>query len=195
MNKQNSSFTSKKTKLFAVTSALVIVGAATALALTLTNDNKTQAESTKAQSPSVNSPFTFNSGQASGWRQGPTNQDSMALFSNDHSCFISIEHKGGKVDSAAATSKTLASLSEGGYITKALGTATASIKVNSDDTELAIDKFDITGSGNAGQLYSGQAYGYTQLDNSYLHAQANCNSADRLSSAISALSAITFKDK
>jgi hypothetical protein len=194
MNQRKTSYSSKKTKLLIAACVLAIVGIATAATIVLVNNNKTQADSTKTDTPSMQSSFNFNSEKASGWRQGPSNQDSMALFSNDQTCFVSVERKDGTVDPTAATTKTLASLSQDGYTTKALGTSTASIETGSGNTKLIIDQYDVTGSGNAGLLYGGQAYGYAQLNDSYLHAQLNCNSSDQLASAISALDAISFEE-
>ena len=193
MTRIYSKITSKKTLLLIAPALILIVGVAAIFAWNaISSDSETAAKPQDA--PIVTSAFSFDPTKAAEWRQGPANESSMALFSNDRSCFTSIEYKTGTVDPIAESTKTQENLSKDGYIVEKLDSATVSIKVGSHDTQLNFRQFGIAGSGNAGQLYGGQAYGYTLLDKGYLHAQVNCNKSDQLPSAVSALTALSFKE-
>lgn len=193
MTRIYSKITSKKTRLLIAPALILAVGLAAVFAWNaISSDDETAAKPQDV--PIVASAFSFNPTKAAGWRQGPANESSMALFSNDRSCFTSIEYKAGTIDPVAESTKTQENLSKDGYIVEKLDSATVSIKVDSRDAQLNFRQFDVTGSGNAGQLYGGQAYGYTALDKGYLHAQVNCNKSDQLPSAVSVLAALSFKE-
>jgi hypothetical protein len=193
MIKANSRLDSRKVRLLAVVTAILAFAGISAFVWSAFLNKDTSAGS--QDKPVVSSSFSFDASKAPGWRQGPINETSIALFSNDQSCFISIERKSGSFDLAAETTKTQESLAGDGYSVERLDTTTGTIQVDTRATELTFEQLSVGGGGNAGQLYGGQGYGYTQLDEDYLYAQVNCNTSDQLKTAIASVSALAFVKK
>lgn len=187
---------SKRSLLVVALPIALLLSVASVVTWSVIENNKTSAESSETQHSirPEQSVFSFDAAKAPGWRQGPSNKTSMALFSNDQSCFVSIEQKSGAVDAVAESEKTQTNLSHDGYAVSRVDSAHPVITVNSNAVSFELTQYSVSGSGNAGQLYGGQGLGYLTVGDEYLKAQVNCNNTDQLKSAVVALSAFSYKD-
>lgn len=95
----------------------------TSVAVIFRNNAQAMQSTKNAEAPK--SMFEF--AGAAGWRKGPSNETSMALFNNQNPsdqapCFTSTEYYTGTVDAAAELNKSQQSLSKSGYTVTSLGT-------------------------------------------------------------------------
>jgi hypothetical protein len=156
--------------------------------------NRTDAApSVKNAASTVNSQFSFTG--ASGWWRGATNETSMALFSNDHSCFTSVQHKTGTVDDAVELKKIQTSLAGSGYTSTLVASQMTTVQTNSGSQQYKLYQYNVATPTGGTQVEGGQEYGYLQLSTGYLEVQGNCNTASELSTTLPALQAVKFDAK
>ncbi|MEO6761606.1 MAG: hypothetical protein ABI220_04505 [Candidatus Saccharimonadales bacterium] len=145
-----------------------------------------------AQKTPGNPQFSFDSTGVTGWKQGPRDKISMALFYHPTDCFISVEHKSGTVDVAAALSKLETGWTGSGNAASEVGTPKVTLQTNSGQQQYDLHQYSITGPEGASKLYSGEEFGYIQLDNGYIKIEGYCKPGDQLPATIPALEAIKF---
>lgn len=184
-----------KQKLY-LASGLVAIAAIVAVGIVIYSRTEAQTVETNTSSskPKPKSPFSFDATSAGGWTKGPSNESSMAAFSPDRSCFLSVERKSGAVDAAVAVQAITSNLAQGGYTVVGAGESVASIQTASGAQQLTLHQLSVTGTGAGGELYGGQSYGYVPLEKGHLSVLVNCNTVDQLASATPALTAIKFDD-
>lgn len=137
------------------------------------------------------SKFAF-SGAAT-WRQGPTSENSMALFGEKQAdgtsiCFTSIEFKPGTL--AVATEiqrqeKLLVTM--GNSITKE-GIMKMTLRTPGGDRPYDLHQYAVTGKGDA-KLMGGLELGYVQLADGYVKIDGHCETAGELVTTLPALRA------
>jgi hypothetical protein len=170
------------------TLSLLVIAAA---AFLLLRQNQTEATpSTKPAAKTATSQFSFSG--APGWRKGPSNKTSMALFHGPHDCFTSVEHKTGSIDVAAELQKNQDSLTSGGYTAAPGAIQSVTLQTSTGPEQYTLRQYSVTGAGSAGTVKGGQEYGYVQLPDSYVEIKGYCDTADQLSATIPALQAIKF---
>lgn len=137
--------------------------------------------------------FSFQAAAAPGWRQGPIDKVSLALFSNDEAsgCWTSVEHKTGTVDVAAELQKAQTSwTNDQNYTIVSTNILPVTLQTASGKKQYDLHQFTLSSTG--GRLYGGQEFGYLLLAGGYIKVQGYCNTADQLASITPALQAITF---
>jgi len=178
--------------------ALLIVFAIlmiTSVAIFVTRDHTEASSQPKSNTnKAVQSPFSFDASKAAGWYQGPANASSMAIFSNDQSCWVSLERKTGTVDEAAELQKSLATLTGSGYTVEQKDTLQFTLAATSGSKPYRLYQHDVSGQGSAGQLYGGQQLGYVQFSDGSVFIQGYCNTFAQLPAITPVLQAVKFND-
>lgn len=157
-------------------------------------NNSTQAAAATKTEAAV-SVFTFTG--ATDWRQGPSNETSMAVFgkarkNGTSACFVSMEYKTGTVDEATQLQEDYATIAGGGHTATALGAQTLTLRTALGDKQYSLHQFKVTSPEGAGQLMEGTEIGYLQLREGYVKVIGNCETAEELSSTLSALQAYSL---
>jgi hypothetical protein len=178
-------------KLNRYTTGILVLLIVAAVAFILLRQNNTEASTpTKPAATTAKSQFSFTG--APGWRKGPSNKTSMAVFNADHTCFISAEYKTGSVDAAAEVEKIKDKLADSGYTVTPGATQTIALQSNSGQHQYELYQYSVTGSGGAGTVKGGQEFGYSQLSSGYVKAEGYCDTAEQLPTTTPALNAIKF---
>lgn len=181
-----------KSKYYLIASFAVIAVTLVATFSVITAHN-TRAESPTRVEPPVASVFSFETAKIPDWRGGPGGKTDFVIFANDHSCFSSIQYHQGTVEAAIEKQKEQdAFLTKGGYTRTPTGVATITISTDATPQSMQVQQYAVSGNGAAGQLYGGQAFGYTQLDKGYLYLQTYCNTADQLPGALNAAQGLRY---
>lgn len=184
----------KKIVFLAVAVLLVVgVGAGVWYVTQPNSQEDTVAESTQDKKAPT-SAFSFNAGNAEGWRKGPSNTSSLALFNQDQSCFASLEKKGAAENGAEFSINTKAKLTADGYTVTDAGSLEVAIETNDGVKNYELMKYAVSGDGIAGKVYGGQAYGFIPIKASNISVTVNCNTIDELDSATAALKAVSYNE-
>ncbi len=186
----NNTNTKKNLIIIAIVAVAVVAGSV------LIMNSKSNAESQSAGNNEESLPksvFAFDTNSAEGWRKGPSNATSLALFSNNRECFVSVEQKDGTIDMESRLEKTQVDLEKDGYTRQSTGTVEVAMQVNGDSESYKLHKYDVAGDGDAGKLYGGQEFGYVQLADGYIAVQGYCDKAEQLPATIPALQAISYQ--
>lgn len=179
-------------KLHALTVALLIIAAASGTAYLFSkSSNKVSTAAVKADAPASKSKSPFSFTGAPGWRKGPSNSTSLALF-HDNGCFVSAEYKAGTVDKDAELEKTHSSLTEMGYTDTLTASPTVSIQIGEEERRYQLNQFTVTGEGSAGEIQRGQEFGYIQLTDGHVKVSGYCNTSNQLPHTVPALKAMNF---
>lgn len=130
---------------------------------------------------------------AADWRQGPTNETSMALFSKaaadgTSACFTSIEYKKGTIDIAAALQQNLKTQTANNNTVTPMATQTLTLQTTSGDKAYELHQYK-TVSTQGEKLMAGNEIGYLQLSGGYVEILGNCNSEEELPSTLVAFRA------
>jgi hypothetical protein len=175
---------------YTVSTLILLVALIATAGVLMAKHNSTDAPPVvKPSAAAIKSKFSF--AGSTGWWQGATNNTSMALF-RDHECFASIQYKPDTIDASSALKKTQADLVAGGYMSTPGTTVVASLKFEEGQQQYQLHQYTVTGTGNGGQLYGGQEFGYLPLASGHIEVQAYCNTPDELPMTVSALQAIKF---
>lgn len=192
MNKKQKTFRTKRNRSVALT-LLVFVILGTFVALWL-NRADSEAVVDPIAKTSIDSDFSFTG--TSDWRQGPMNQTSIALFSNDttSSCFVSAEFKQGPADISGRLSaiKTQLAALGGKYTTAELETKTLTMHTPSGQKQYDLHQLAVTTLPGAEKVMGGQQYGDIQLESGHIEVMGQCNDPENLLGNIPALQAIKF---
>lgn len=185
-----------KPNRIAVVLLIIFAVLGTTLIVILTNRDNTEASlSLKPNTnKAVQSQFSFDAAKVSGWSQGPTNATSMAVFADNKDCWISVERKPGVVNEASEISNNQAKLVQDGYTVTLGEKSLLTLQSNNSKKQYTLHQQSVAGTGGAGQVYSGQAFGYVQLDEEYVFVQGYCDISDHLTTIIPALQSIKFDD-
>ncbi|HEU0266735.1 MAG TPA: hypothetical protein VFQ70_03850 [Candidatus Saccharimonadaceae bacterium] len=191
MTAQQNPIKSKRLVLITTVAIAIIV---VSIGITLVRHSTSHASTgTRDQIATPRTDFFFT--KTPGWWQGATNATSLAAFSNDHTCFASMEYKTGTIDVATTLRKDQVELAGNGYTVTPTATQELSLKDNGDRVHYTLYQYSVTGAGNAGQLKGGQEFGYAQLPSGYVNVQAYCDTPAQLPSTIPALQAYSFTKK
>jgi len=174
---------------YTLSTLVVLIGAVVVYGALTFKNNTTEAASPKSEA--AESYFSFTG--ADGWRQGPTNKTSMALF-HGHDCFVSVEYKTGTIDVTVELARIQAGLADMGYTNSPSTVLTVPLQSSEGHKQYQLHQYDVTGSGSAGQIKGGQEYGYLQFQNGYVEVEGHCDTANQLPATIPALQAIKFDD-
>lgn len=175
---------------YAAGTGILIVIATVSAIIGIQHKRTNIVPSAKPAAAEVKSLFSF--AGLPGWRKGPTNKTSMALFYNSSGCFVTVEHKQGTVDVAAELKKSRDSLANDGYTVTPIGSQTLTIQTAVGDQQYALHQSSVTTPAGEIKLMGGQEFGYAQLPNGYLEIEGYCDTASDLSVTIPALQAINF---
>lgn len=131
--------------------------------------------------------FTFTG--SPDWREGPSNEVSMALFSKARpdgtsACFTSAELKQGTVDIPTELQNQQRELEATDNTMVLLSTSSSTLHAKDSDKPYELHQYEISGSGNN---MNGLTLGYVQLDHEYVELEAHCDTADQLPSVLPAL--------
>ncbi len=147
-------------------------------------DNKSQ------QAAALPSPFSADPPQ--GWRTGPSNDTSIALFGPDNVCFVSMEYRRGAVDVPSELAKVQAdSRALGGESVKQ-SISKMSMNINGVEKQYDLNLFKQSGA-QALRIMGGLAVGYVQLADGHITAKSNCNDFDKLTTTFDTLKSMKFK--
>jgi len=185
---------SLKSKSVAITVFLVVLAVGGAGAAFVTRGN-TQALAETVNVEVVKSKFSFSG--ANGWRQGATNETSMALFDDNSrmACFTSVEYKSGTVDALAEIKKAEATASErgNGYTVTPISAQTLTIQTPDGKKQYELYQSAVTTPTGGDKLKGGQEFGYLQLSDGYVKVIGYCDTPEQLSSTVPALQAIELR--
>lgn len=175
---------------YTVGTVAVLIVAVTAFVTIIGKHDTTEAASSPktASTQSAESQFSFTG--APGWRQGPTNKTSMALFQDGHDCFTSIQHKTGTVDVAAEREKKQANDTKQGITSTPIGSLVVTLQSSEGQKQYQLHQYSASGTAGGQKVKGGVEFGYFQLPNGYLKIEGHCDTASQLPATIPALQAI-----
>lgn len=144
----------------------------------------------------VASVFTFEG--AAGWRAGPHNHTSLAIFGPQRqdgtsSCFASMERKDGNVDVSRETNTLSSEMRDSGYTIRQTATVTQSLGTSDGDQSYRLQYYEVTPGSDSQRAMRGVARGYAQLDGYYAEVKVNCETAAELATTRDALDAYQLK--
>ena len=191
--------TLKLSKTFRISVCVIVVAIlavavlfATGIISTVKN---TQESANSPESAKVAEKELFSFIDIEGWRKGPSNATSMAVFGNDDltkvsPCFISVEYKKGTVDEDKKHLDNLETLTKtGDFDVEELQTATLGMQTTKGKATYSLHLLRLNSSGGQ-DIMSGNGLGYLQLSDGYIKITANCNTAEELPSTFPALESI-----
>jgi hypothetical protein len=170
------------------TAAIIIIGASSFILLPI--DSK-QAANTDI-SHKITPMFSFSG--ASNWRQGPTNETSMALFSKARpdgtsACFTSAEFKHGVVNANTEIEKLQNDLGTTGGNISLLSTTPGVLHTKNGDKSYELHQYKIEGGSGSKDAMQGLELGYVQLQDGYVKLAGHCETTDDLADVTPALQA------
>ena len=150
----------------------------------------TQVAPPEPSQQSSESDFSF--AGADGWRKGPSNRTSLALF-HDNACFVSVELIDGVVDVPKELEDMRAADASLGL--ERTSGSTEFIVLRADDAYVnyQLRTYSVSGVVGGQKVKGGQALGYVQLANRYVEVKGNCDTANDLTVLPNALKAISYK--
>ncbi len=155
---------SRNKKITAVLFAASLIIAAGVIALVSFQDKSQIVSSTENKNTDApESMFKFTG--AVGWRQGPTNETSMALFNSENlseeaPCFTSAEYYMGTVDVATQLEDSRKKLTESGYVITPLGVNTISFQTATGRQEVELHLSETASPSGAAKAMGGNATGF-----------------------------------
>jgi hypothetical protein len=128
-----------------------------------------------------------------GWRQGPHNETSMALFGTARedgtsACFVSTEYKSGDVDIEAELRKQQQDFVKMGGSMSETAIVSSTLQTNDGERQYELHQYKASG-GSDEKLMGGLELGYVQVKNGYVKVEGHCETAEGLSTTIPALQA------
>ncbi len=169
---------------------VAVIIAIAGIAVNLSRSTANATSPAKETSSKIKSKFSFTG--TSGWRQGPANETSMALFHNADSCFVSFEYKTGTVNIDDELSKNQQDLSSTGYNSASTAVLTTSLQTKTETKQYQLHQYSASGSPNGHDVMGGQEFGYVQLANGYVKVIGYCDTVEQLSATIPALQAVVL---
>lgn len=172
--------------------ALVTILMISIAGLTIAYLNSNLASQPSDSQPKAKPMFSFSG--ADGWRQGPSNQTSMALFGPSRkdgtsACFTSIEFKPGRVDIKLKLAEHAKSLAKSGGSSTEIAKTTNRLTMIGTAVRYQFHQFRLSGVDNIKQ---GLGLGYIQLANGHVEVMASCDKAQEITATIPALQAYKF---
>jgi len=164
--------------------ALIIAGV---IGVVLFRD-KTKASTDLSNNQQSEPMFSF--AGADGWRQGPSNETSMALFGPSRAdgtsaCFTSAEYKTGTVDIDTELSKQAKNVA---HAVTLKNTLESTITAVSGAIKYDLYQYGITDESSE-PLMKGLELGYVQLVGGYVEIEGHCNEFEELTTTLPALAA------
>lgn len=186
MNK-NTKTRNTKLKITLLVALVAVVGTA---GVALFRANSYAAAENKTTEQESKSLFSFTG--ATGWRQGPSNETSMALFGKARAdgtsaCFVSAEYKPGKVDVDAALQKQQDSYKTTGGTMTQTATVTNVLQTNEGEKQYELRQYTVDGGSE--KAMGGLELGYLQLKDGYVKVDGHCEAVEELAITIPALQA------
>jgi hypothetical protein len=183
----------KKKNIITLSIVTALVIAAGVGGVILSKDDTEAATNTQKKSDAPESMFEFTG--AEGWRKGPSNATSMALFnstkrSEKNPCFTSSEYWKGTVNAAAKIQESRQDLIDDGYGVTSLDTKVLTIETASGVKQYELYQSKIATPEGAKKIQEGKAIGYLQLSDGYLKIYGICDTAEELPRIFPALEAI-----
>lgn len=179
--------------IFTIVAVIVALGVVTKV-LPFGATDITSADSAAGNATKDKEIFSFT--DIVGWRKGPSNATSMAVFGSDNPsevspCFISVEYKKGVVDEAKQQQENLTMLSDsGGFSVDELGSKPLRLQTANGEKIYNLRLLRVTKPSGQSDIMSGNGRGYLQLSHGYIEVLANCNTAEQLSLTFAALESI-----
>lgn len=179
-----------KLKLVVIITVVVLAVSASATGFYLASRSEPQASAdTNAQT----SPSLFSFTGADGWRKGPSNETSMALFNSDDTCFAYVHYKPGTVDALVEVAKTREGWTSDGYGVTDLGIQTIKIQTAGEGKSYELHQSSVVTPKGMTKLYGAHQHGYQQLEEGYLEIHGYCNEVEQLIGIVPALEAISMR--
>lgn len=140
--------------------------------------------------------FTFNAAAAPGWRKGPGNETSLALFHNDTStnCFVYAAIEPGKADIAKALQEKTAMMAKSGHTETPLSTQTLTLQTASGPQPYELHQSHVTTPAGREKLLGGQELGHIPLGDKHIEIVGNCLTPEDLPATIPAIQAIEYNE-
>ena len=157
----------------------------------------TQQAAADTKEPAKSQPlFSFTG--VEGWRKGPSNDTSMALFSQAREdgtspCFVSVEYRSGSVDSSLEINKTKDSLTKDGYTATSHEPRVVNMQTGSGELQYELHQYKVESPSGSVEVYGGQQLAYHQLTEGHLKVIGNCETSEQLAMTIPALEAIRLE--
>jgi len=174
---------------YAIAALFIVLALATTFVIIKARHSTSDAAA--KSSPPTTTTFDFSFTGASGWRKGPANLTSLALFHGD-GCFVSAEHKTGTVDIAAELQKYQDTLTGSGHTVVPIATQQLLLQTSATPQSYELHQFSAAGSANDSKTMGGNELGYVQLSNGYVKFEGYCDTPVQLAATIPALQAIKF---
>ncbi|HET6622481.1 MAG TPA: hypothetical protein VFG56_00935 [Candidatus Saccharimonadales bacterium] len=169
---------------------------ATVFAVVVTERGGGEAASSAAPESSETHEPRFLFGGATGWRKGPSNETSLALFGPNHDCFASVQYKDGSIAAdKAERQKTDKYFSDRGYVATTIDTAPMTMRTTDGQQNYELHQSAVATPAGADKVKGGQEFGYLQLSSDhYLFVEGYCDTAEQLPTTIPALKAIKLNN-
>jgi hypothetical protein len=179
----------KKIKIV-VTILLTLLSAASICSYLLLSSRST----TTVNNTDISTKSLFSFTGADGWRQGPTDKTSMALFSKARqdgtsACFTSAELKQGIANKAAELTELQNNLKTTGGQVVPLSSSPSVLHTTSGDHQYELQQYRIDGGNGSKDAMKGLALGYVQLNDSYVILTGHCETTEELTTITQALHA------
>jgi len=134
--------------------------------------------------------FKFNG--APGWRQGPTNYNSMALFSDNHNCFVSVQRKSGALSVQDELSKVKNSIAGSDRTITEAGQQTLTLQTSAGKKSYVLYQFAGNDSSGATTFMNGIELGFVPLTKGFIEISGHCNTAAQLGETVLVLRAVEY---
>ncbi|HPG37598.1 MAG TPA: hypothetical protein PK865_02270 [Candidatus Saccharibacteria bacterium] len=134
--------------------------------------------------------FKFNG--APGWRQGPTNYNSMALFSDNQNCFVSVQRKSGALSVQDELSKVKNSFAGSDRTITEAGQQTLTLQTSAGKKSYVLYRFAGNDSSGATTFMNGIELGFVPLTKGFIEISGHCNTAAQLPETGPALQAVEY---
>ncbi len=180
----------RRTKLIISLAAAIVIIAGVAAVLIYGNKTPSKSE-VKNESTQPTPMFSFTG--ANDWRQGPSNETSMALFGKARddqtsACFTSIQYRTGTIDIAAELKEQQDSMAAMGTPLTQIAATPVTLKTTKGDKEYDYHQYNMA-TNSTEDIMRGLGLGYVQLDEGYVQIDGHCNTAEELASTVPAIEA------
>ncbi|MEO7905215.1 MAG: hypothetical protein ABIR91_05495 [Candidatus Saccharimonadales bacterium] len=138
--------------------------------------------------------FSLDSSSATGWKQGVTNETSMAVFGGGDvgGCFIAVEYLPGQVD----VSQALAAVYDqgnGGVTRTEVASQSLTLHTSGGDVSYALHQSNFTPAKGAEPVKAGFGVGFAQLRDHYVKLTTHCDKVSQRADTYAALKAVIVR--
>ncbi len=170
---------------------VVALGAISAVLLTKHSQAEAATKAVAQQALTITPKFSFTG--TPDWRQGPSNETSMALFhTGNNGCFVSAEYNTGVIDEISALQKSLDAFTTTGYAVTPSSTQAMSMSSNTGQLHYQLHQYSVKATSSTPPAMEGNEFGFITLNSGYIKVEGHCDNTAALPATISALQALKF---